>query len=172
MTAMAPDAISLREEPADGRGAAPLLASFAAELAVLYPGWHPGVGPRAEPVDFAGPGGAFVVAYEGERAVGCGGLKRLDEQTAEIKRMFVAPQTRGRGVARAILAWLERAAAERGYGAIRLDTGPEQPHAAALYRSAGYREIADYNANPAASHWFEKPLAGGGDSAHAPRPAA
>lgn len=150
--------IAIRERRADDADAAPLLAAFAAELAEIYPGWHPGVGPRAEPDDFRAPGGAFVVAYRGGAPIACAGFKRLDDEFAEIKRLYVVPRERGRGVARAIVEWLEAAIARRGYAAIRLDTGSGQPHAAALYRSAGYREIADYNGNPAASHWFEKRL--------------
>jgi GNAT superfamily N-acetyltransferase len=106
----------------------------------------------------APPAGCFVVAYEDGVARGCGGLKRLDERSAEIKRMFVAPAARGRGVARLILRELERIAAARGYSLVRLDTGAAQPHALALYRSEQYRAIGDYNGNPYATHWFEKPL--------------
>jgi GNAT superfamily N-acetyltransferase len=148
----------LREEPADGEAGKSLLAGFETEIAVLYPNWSPSVGPSAKPDDFAPPTGCFVVAYEDGVALGCGGLKRLDDRTAEIKRMFVAPAARGRGVARLILRELERIAAARGYSLVRLDTGAGQPHALALYRSELYRAIGDYNGNPFATHWFEKPL--------------
>ena len=87
-----------------------------------------------------------------------GAIKRLDEGVAEIKRMYVAPAGRSRGVARALLAALEDAARDLGYVVVRLDTGAHQPHAKALYASAGYREIGNYNANPAASYWGEKAL--------------
>jgi GNAT superfamily N-acetyltransferase len=72
--------------------------------------------------------------------------------------MYVAPQARGQGVARVLLTALEDAARELGYAKVRLDTGPEQPHARRLYESAGYVEIADYNGNPHAGYWAEKPL--------------
>ena len=62
-------------------------------------------------------------------------------------------------MARALLAALEDAARDLGYARVRLDTGPRQPHARALYESAGYAEIPDYNDNPAASYWAEKRLA-------------
>ena len=65
---------------------------------------------------------------------------------------------RGRGVARALLAALEGAARERGYAVVRLDTGPKQQHAMALYASAGYVEIGNFNANPIATYWGEKRL--------------
>ena len=148
----------MREEPADGAAGTSLLAGFEAEIAALYPNWSPSAGPSAEPADFAAPAGSFVVAYEDGVALGCGGLKRLDERSAEIKRMFVAPAARGRGVARLILHELERIAAARGYSLVRLDTGRAQPHALALYQSEQYSAIGDYNGNPFATYWFEKPL--------------
>lgn len=88
----------------------------------------------------------------------CGGIKRLGPRVAEIKRMYVAPAARSRGVARRLLATLEEAARGLGYATVRLDTGPAQPHARALYASAGYRTISDYNANPYAGWWGEKAL--------------
>jgi GNAT superfamily N-acetyltransferase len=150
--------VVLREEPADGAPATSLLDGFEAEIAVLYPNWSPSIGPSAKPAEFAPPGGCFVIAYEDGVALGGGGFKRLNESSAEIKRMFVAPAARGRGVARLVLRELERIAAARGYSVVRLDTGASQPHALALYRSEQYRAIGDYNGNPFATHWFEKPL--------------
>jgi GNAT superfamily N-acetyltransferase len=124
----------------------------------IYPFWEPGLGPSANPEEFEAPSGGFLVAYVGERPVACGGFKRLDERTAEVKRMYVAPQERGKGLARRMLGRLEHEARQAGYRFIRLDTGDRQPEALSLYRSAGYHEIPDYNENPAASYWFEKPL--------------
>ena len=83
---------------------------------------------------------------------------RLGDGLAEIKRMFVVPDGRSRGHARRLLRGLEDAARRLGYSRVRLDTGPKQPHAKALYESAGYVEIPDYNANPKATYWAEKPL--------------
>jgi GNAT superfamily N-acetyltransferase len=148
----------LADEPPDAPAAAALLAGFAAEIAGLYPGWDPAVGPSADPEDFAPPAGAFLVAYEGDRAVACGGLKRLDDRHVEVKRVFVAPEARGRKVARRLLDGLERTAADRGYEVLRLDTGDRQPAALALFRALGYTPIGDYNDNPYASHWLEKPV--------------
>jgi GNAT superfamily N-acetyltransferase len=78
---------------------------------------------------------------------------------AEIKRMYVRPSARSRGVAAALLAALEDAARTLGYTSARLDTGPKQPHALRLYRSAGYSELPPYNDNPYACFWGEKRLA-------------
>ncbi|MEA2272469.1 MAG: hypothetical protein QOI98_1177, partial [Solirubrobacteraceae bacterium] len=75
-----------------------------------------------------------------------------------IKRMYVLPEARSRGHARRLLVALEDAARALGYARVRLDTGREQPHAQALYESAGYRTIPDYNDNPYASYWGEKDL--------------
>jgi GNAT superfamily N-acetyltransferase len=148
--------IVLRDEPFDGAAATALLAAFASEIASLYPGWHPGVGPSADPGEFVPPAGAFVVAYAGGSPVGCGGFKQIDEQHGEIKRLYVAPGARQNGIARLLLAGLGERAREAGYTAVRLDTGARQPEALALFRSTGYNDIADYNGNEFASHWLEK----------------
>jgi len=155
--------VALKEQPLGTPEATSLLDAFAAEIEELYPGWKPGVGPSAAADDFAAPAGTFLVAYAGDRAVGCGGLRQLDERRAEIKRLYVAPKARGEGVAPRILGGLELAARARGYDTVRLDTGARQPAALALFRAAGYRAIGDYNANPYASHWLEKRLTRGGE---------
>ena len=72
--------------------------------------------------------------------------------------MYVVPGARRRGVARTLLRALEDAARERGYAFVRLDTGPLQRDAMALYADEGYTEIANFNANPFATYWGEKAL--------------
>ena len=115
--------------------------------------------PSASPDEMWPPDGTLLVGWDETGApVACGGLKRLGEDLAEIKRMFVVPDARGRGHARRVLIGLEDAARRLGYRRVRLDTGPTQPHAKALYESAGYVEIPDYNGNPHASYWAEKAL--------------
>ena len=158
MTRTPSEALVFRTEASDGPAGRELMDEFARDIAALYPGWHVGVGPSASPADLSAPQGAFLVGYRGSEPVACGAVKRLDDTTAEIKRMYVVPQARGHGVARRLLAALEDAARAIGYSLVRLDTGDRQPHALSLYRSAGYREIADYNGNPAASYWLEKDL--------------
>jgi GNAT superfamily N-acetyltransferase len=145
-------------EALDGLAGAALMREYAAVIAGLYPGWTPDVAPRARPEDFSAPGGRFIVAYDGERPVGCGGIKRLDENSCELKRLYVAPDARGRGLARRLVEALERAARDLGYTVVRLDTGARQPEALALFSSAGYGETGDYNGNEVAAHWFEKRL--------------
>ena len=116
--------------------------------------------PTATADDFsASRGGAFVVGFSEDGSALCGGgLKRLEPGVVEIKRMYVVPAARRRGHARALLRALEDAARDLGYGVVRLDTGPHQPHAERMYRAAGYREIGNFNANPFASFWGEKRL--------------
>ena len=87
-----------------------------------------------------------------------GGVKRLDDRACEIKRMYVVPEARGRGVGRELLAALEELARDLGYAVARLDTGAEQPRAQRIYERAGYVSVPDYNGNPYASFWGEKAL--------------
>ena len=147
--------------PADTPPASDLLAAMVAEMALLYgPIDRPDM-PSATAADFAPPRGTFLVGFDDDGAPVCGGgVKGLDAQAAEIKRMYVVPAARRRGVARALLAALEDAAHELGYTTVRLDTGPRQPHAQALYEASGYRPIGNFNANPVASFWGEKRLDG------------
>jgi GNAT superfamily N-acetyltransferase len=139
--------------------ASDLLEAMIVELAPLYGRIDVPEAPSATPEDFAPPGGAFIVGREGDEAVCCGGIKRLPDGSCEIKRMYVIPHARGRGVARALLSALEDQARSLGYTVARLDTGPHQPQAEHMYRSAGYEEIGNFNANPFASFWGEKTLA-------------
>jgi GNAT superfamily N-acetyltransferase len=133
-----------------------LIAAMVDEMGELY---EPGLArfPFA-PEELAPPGGGFVVLWEDGSAVAGGGVKRLDERACEIKRMYVVPAARGRGVGRALLAALEDMARELGYAVARLDTGAKQPRARRMYERAGYAAIPDYNGNPYAAFWGEKPL--------------
>ena len=106
----------------------------------------------------AAPGGAFVLARVGDEVAACGGLQRHDDDTGEIKRMWVAPGWRGTGLGRRMLAELERHAAELGYRRVVLDTNGTLDEALALYGSSGYEPIGRYNDNPYAQHWFSKQL--------------
>jgi putative acetyltransferase len=85
-----------------------------------------------------------VVAYEGETAVGCGAFKEYERGAAEIKRMFVRENVRGRGIAKLILGELEAWAKESDYTECVLETGLKQPEAIALYRKGGYEIIPNY----------------------------
>jgi uncharacterized protein (DUF952 family)/GNAT superfamily N-acetyltransferase len=138
--------------------ASDLLEAMVRDLEPLY-GRIDGKGtPAASPDDLWLPHGLYLVGWLDGCPVTGGGVKRLGPGVAEIKRMYVAPEVRGRGVARRLLAALEDAARRLGHRKVRLDTGPRQPHAEALYRSAGYVEIDDYNGNPHAAYWAERTL--------------
>jgi GNAT superfamily N-acetyltransferase len=151
--------IEARRIPADHPDALVLVDAMVRDVASAYDGGDRLPGPSATPRDFSPPGGAFVALYDDDvRAVAGGGVKRLDDATGEIKRMYVVPDSRGRGLARRLLGALEDAARDLGYVRVRLDTGDFQPQALALYRSAGYADIPDYNANPYATYWGEKVL--------------
>jgi GNAT superfamily N-acetyltransferase len=143
---------------ADRPPASVLVAAMIDELVPLYGRIDIPGAPSATPVEMAPPGGTFLVGWEDEVAVCCGGLKRLDEATCEIKRMFVIVPARGRGIAGLLLDALERAARDLGYTVARLDTGRHQPHAQRLYERAGYVSVEDFNGNPFASFWGEKRL--------------
>jgi GNAT superfamily N-acetyltransferase len=148
--------------PADTPPASDLLAAMVAEMAALYGPIDGPHMPSATPADFAPPRGTFLVGFDADGAPVCaGGVKPLDDDTAEIKRMYVVPAARRRGFARVLLGALEDAARDLGYSTVRLDTGPLQAHAQALYESAGYRAIGNFNANPVASYWGEKRLGEG-----------
>ncbi|MCC9305953.1 GNAT family N-acetyltransferase [Kitasatospora sp. RB6PN24] len=100
---------------------------------------------------FAAPHGVFVVGYLDGAAVACGGWRAKDgdhpflrDGDAELKRMFVVPQVRGRGLARVLLRHLEGSAAAAGRRRLVLETGTEQPEAVALYQSEGYLPITKF----------------------------
>lgn len=127
------------------------------------------------------PAGRFLVARRGGTVVACGGLALLDEETAEIKRMWVAPEGRGLGLGRRLLARLEQEAAALGRRTAVLDTNGVLLEAIAMYERAGYRHRERYNDNPYAQIWFTKVLSArrgdagevsgrGTSGARAPRP--
>ncbi|MFI7676478.1 GNAT family N-acetyltransferase [Actinophytocola sp. NPDC049390] len=105
-----------------------------------------------DPAEFAPPRGLFLVAYVDDVPAACGGW-RAHGTEVELKRMYVRPSCRGRGLARAVLAELERTAAEAGYTRLVLETGQRQPEAIALYTSAGYTPV------PAFGYYAEAPEA-------------
>jgi GNAT superfamily N-acetyltransferase len=147
--------------PADVPPASDLVAAMIAEMAPLYGPIDAPHLPSATPADFAPPRGRFLVGFDDAGApLCCGGVKGLDAAVAEVKRMYVVPDARGRGLAKVLLAALEEAARDLAYTVARLDTGPRQPHAQRMYEAAGYRPIGNFNRNPLASFWGEKRLDG------------
>lgn len=108
--------------------------------------------------EFRPPAGAFLLAVSDGAAVACGALQRVDQATAEIKRMWVHDQWRGLGLGKRMLAELEHAAVRLGYGRVLLDTNATLTEAIAMYTSAGYEPTERYNDNPYAQRWFTKAL--------------
>ncbi len=162
---------SIGIEPVGGghRDARACLDAYAADIDARFPeGFDPAALVRPEEV--SGKAGAFLVAYEDGRPVGCGALRRLQPAverapgaaprfgTAEIRHVWVHPDARRLGLARRLLGALEHAARERGYGVVRLDTHAVLTEAQAMYRACGYREIPRYDENVYAAYWFEKRL--------------
>lgn len=146
--------------PVDQEPAAGLVARMRDEIARVYDGQDltgPEM-PKAGPAELSAPGGSFLVGTEDGAAICCGGIKALPDGACEVKRMYVAQDARGRGVARALLVALEDEARRLGYAVARLDTGPRQPHAQRLYESTGYAPIENFNANPVATYFGEKRL--------------
>ncbi|MFL5816169.1 MAG: GNAT family N-acetyltransferase [Conexibacter sp.] len=156
--------IAIRRMSPDAPEAARLLADYNAELLARGRPFSPldppagSGGRRVEVHEMEPPGGTFLVALEDDVPVACGGLRTLAPGLGEVKRMYVAPGARRQGHARQLLDDLEACARELGHERVRLDTNAAQPEALLLYEAAGYAEIADYNASPTATHWFEKRL--------------
>jgi GNAT superfamily N-acetyltransferase len=108
--------------------------------------------------DLAPPTGLLLVAREGDDVLGCVGLRLLEPKIAELTRMFVHADARGRGIASQLIGSVEQAARDLGATRMRLDTRRDLVEARALYPKHGYVEIDDYNGDYYADHWFEKSL--------------
>lgn len=135
------------------------LRSYFAELAGRFRGgFDPALALPVTDDDMTPPRGVLLVAMLHGEGVGCGALKFEPGQVPYLKRMWVAPSTRGLGLGRRLLAELESHAASTGATAVRLETNAALVEAIELYRSAGYREVAPFNDEPYAQHWFVKDL--------------
>lgn len=141
------------------RDARHCLNAYFAELAERFDaGFDSAVSRAARAEEMTPPAGVFLVASLRAEPVGCGGLKLHGREPAEIKRMWVAPDVRGLGLGRRLLAELEAHAAQHGARSVRLETNRSLTEAIGMYRAAGYREVAAFNQESYAHHWFEKRL--------------
>ena len=144
--------LQIRQVDYESAEATALTNAVQAEYVIRYGG------PDETPVvaeEFSPPAGAFLIAVLDDQPVGCGGFRAVGAGVAEMKRLYVAPLARGRGVARALLAALETAAGAAGHRHIVLETGSAQPEALALYASSGYTAVpafGTYACAPGASH--------------------
>ncbi len=152
-------AIDLRIEPPGSRDARWCLDAYVTELAARFEtGFDAAKSNSASDAELTPPSGYFVVARLDGAPAGCGALKVTGANIGEIKRMWTAPSARGLGIARRVLDALEAKAAEVGLTTLRLETNATLREAQALYRGSGYREVAPFNDEPYAHHWFEKQL--------------
>jgi GNAT superfamily N-acetyltransferase len=152
--------LDIRRCALDSSDASRLISALNTELTATFP--EPGAthfslsGEQVRPGD-----GALIVAWLDDVAVGCGAVRRLDDATAELKRMYVAPHVRGQGIGRALVEALEREARLLGVRKVVLETGTRLAPAIRLYESMGYRPIplfGEYLASPETSLCFGKLL--------------
>jgi GNAT superfamily N-acetyltransferase len=132
--------VTIAEEPFDAPDSQELLAELSSDLVRRYRGdEHPNVSPS--PLDVA----SFLVARDGRgRALGCVALRRRDDGSFEIKRMYVRPEGRGRRLGDRLLADIEERARSLGATRLKLETGAPQPEAIAVYERNGYHPIEPY----------------------------
>lgn len=134
------------------------LGRYFEELATRFEtGFDPALSISAAARELTPPHGFFVLATLNDEPVGCGALK-CHAAYGEIKRMWVAPSSRGLGIGKRILDRLEALARERRLPLLRLETNKALTEAQSLYKSCGYREVSPFNDEPYAHHWFEKAL--------------
>jgi DNA-binding MarR family transcriptional regulator/GNAT superfamily N-acetyltransferase len=152
-------AISIEPTPPSHPAARAAVAAYFAELAARFDtGFEADHTLPLTDEALSPPSGLMVLARLHDDAVGVGGLKLLPGGVGEIKRVWVAPAARGTGLGRRLLADLEARARDHGCTRVRLDTNRTLTEAIALYRTSGYREVAAFNDEPYAHHWFQKTL--------------
>jgi GNAT superfamily N-acetyltransferase len=133
------------------------VAAYYTELARRFEaGFDPARSISADDAELTLPAGLLLVATLHAEPVGCGALKLHGTGPAEVKRMWVAPRARGLGLGRRILVELEAQARARGVRTLRLETNRSLVEAIAMYQGAGFREVAAFNDEPYADHWFSK----------------
>jgi GNAT superfamily N-acetyltransferase len=136
------------------------VAQYFAELQARFEtGFNPAHSIPADAHELTPPAGALFIARLRGQPVGCGALKLHGSAPAELKRMWIAPSARSLGLGRRLLRALEQHAREAGAAMVRLETNRALTEAIALYRRSGYVEVAAFNAEPYAHHWFEKIIA-------------
>jgi putative acetyltransferase len=148
--------LDIRELSWDDPRGEELRVAQRAELTIRYetPDSEPGPAPTAADIAL------FLVAFDGDEAIACGGLRPIDPAHGEVKRMYVLPNRRGSGVSTAVLRALEDAAKARGWDRLVLETGDRQPDAIRFYEREGYTRIPNFGhyVDSALSICYEKKL--------------
>jgi GNAT superfamily N-acetyltransferase len=154
-----PEAITIAPAIAGGADAHYCLGEYYRELRERFDGgFDPALSLLPSLDEFTPPRGTFLLVRLNGKPVGCGGLKPISDDAAYLKRMWIAPGARGFGLARRLLSVLEDEARAMGYSIVRLETNKALVEAQRLYRSAGYLEVAPFNDERYAHHWFERRL--------------
>ena len=153
------EAVTIAPEAAVGADAEYCLGRYYQELQERFEGgFDPQLSLLPSLDEFAPPRGTFLLVRLNGEPVGCGGLKPISREAAFLKRLWIAPGARGLGLARLLLSALEESARSTGYSIVRLETNKSLIEAQHLYRTAGYAEVAPFNDERYAHHWFEKRL--------------
>lgn len=152
-----------REVDVEGAEALGLLKAYFTERAAGFPAEQGEYRPTyPTTVQFTPPAGVFLVIEDDGETIGCGGVRRIEPDPStrrerfEVKHLWLAPATRGRGAGRRLLDELERRAVGFGAHELVLDTNASLAAAGGLYRSSGFVEIEPYNENPNATNWYGK----------------
>lgn len=152
-------AVMIDEEPATSRDAQYCLGEYFGELSQRFEGgFDPARSLSPTASEFAAPHGTFLIMRLNGKPIGCGAFKRLPSNVAYLKRMWVAPSVRGLGLGRRLVKALEDCARSTGHRTAVLETNRSLVEAQHLYRNFGYREVAPFNDEPYAHHWFRKSL--------------
>jgi len=152
-------AVHIDTEPPASADARECLNAFYRELARRFDtGFDPAKSRSVNVDELVPPAGALVLARLDGRPIGCGALRRKSDDIGEVKHLWVDATARGLGIGRRLLDKLETLAREFGFHTVQLDTNRTLTEAQALYRASGYREVAPFNDEPYAHHWFEKRL--------------
>ena len=153
------DTLTIRRERPDQPDALAMIEALDAQMTALYPAESNHL---LDVAALSDPAVTFLVARAGDEAVGCGAILNDPRGWGELKRMYVLPDQRGRGIGKRVLAELEAAARDSGLRLLRLETGIHNGEALALYRRAGFTErdaFGDYATDPL-SVFMEKRVKG------------
>ncbi len=135
------------------------VSQYFAELASRFEeGFDPDMSIPADDAEVIPPRGVFLIASIDGEPVACGAVKSVSPGVGSIKRMWVAGSVRGLGIGRRMLAAVETHARDLGLTLLRIETNRALREAIDLYARSGYVEVAPFNADPYADHWFEKRL--------------